>query len=83
MPADTPIARYLRTHRETVSLTQTQLAAKVGCTQAAVSSWESGTRTPALRYIPQLAVALEVKSMELIDRIAYPDDYNDDEQVPA
>ena len=67
-PVETPIARYIRTHRETTQptdaelaaqtrrrrtpgISQDELAARIGCSQPAVSGWESGIRVPDMLYV--------------------------------
>jgi transcriptional regulator with XRE-family HTH domain len=39
-------------------MTQSQLAAKIGCTQVNLSRWERGIHSPNSRWLPLLAAAL-------------------------
>ena len=98
-PVETPIARYIRTHRETTKptdaelaaqtrrrrtpgISQDELAARIGCSQPAVSGWESGIRVPDVLYIVALAKALDgAVFMDMVDMIAWQpaNDPNTDE----
>lgn len=44
--------------RIALGMTQSQLAAKVGCTQIDLSRWERGIHKPTVRHLPSLAAAL-------------------------
>ena len=57
----------LREIRERLNLTQGDVAARVGCTRAAVSHWECGRQLPPLWMIPRLSIALEVPEALLLD----------------
>lgn len=57
----------LRRARLCVGLTLRALAARLGCTAAAVQAWESGERAPLPRYYPALAEALRLPVGELVD----------------
>lgn len=46
--------------RQALGISQDELAARLGTTQARVSSWETGGRAPRLENLPGLAVALGV-----------------------
>lgn len=52
--------------RETKSLTQTQLAERLGVTAKAVSKWETGKGLPDIALIQPLALALGVSVPELM-----------------
>ena len=39
-------------------MTQSQLAAKIGCTQVDLSRWERGIHSPNSRWLPLIAAAL-------------------------
>ena len=52
--------------RETKSLTQTQLAERLGVTAKAVSKWETGKGLPDIALIQPLALALGVSVVELM-----------------
>lgn len=49
----------IRTARERIGLSQAQLAARVGCSPAAVAMWELGTRRPTGLYAKALRAVLE------------------------
>ena len=53
--------------RKQKQMTQVQLAEKVGCTQAQIARWESGTITPNSKTVKKLAKALGVHAEEIID----------------
>jgi len=48
----------LRKFRESMKVSQTALAVKVGCTQGAIGHWESGRRQPDLKTCRMLVEAL-------------------------
>ena len=52
------VAQQIRAARKTCSLTQVEIAERVGCTQTAISYWESGERAVGLEELMDLAVAL-------------------------
>jgi transcriptional regulator with XRE-family HTH domain len=54
------LGEYLRTRREELRLTQEQLAAKIGVSQATVSQYEQGAITPRPRNLFSLADALQL-----------------------
>lgn len=62
----------LRRRRVLEGLTQSQLARRIGVSQAAVQSWEAGRFDPSPRHIKRLAKALAVTTDELI-QIINPD----------
>lgn len=57
-----PIARKRMERR----LTQAQLAEMVGCYAKDISRWETGERTPGVKTLLKLAVALECALDELV-----------------
>jgi transcriptional regulator with XRE-family HTH domain len=77
----TTLGHHLRARREALGLTQTDLAQKAGFTQAAISAWELGLRTPGALALHSLAATLETTLTELAGILADPD--NDDDEVPA
>lgn len=81
--ADTPIARYIRTQRTTLGYSQAELAEKVGCSKDAVSRWEQGTRRPGAEYLFNLSEVFQVDYLELLDRIRYPNAYDDIDETPV
>lgn len=58
----------LRRLREAAGLTQIELSARVGVTQAALSMWELGTAIPSLPNTVRLADALDTSIDELLGR---------------
>ena len=48
----------IRKIRKALSMTQTELAERVGVTQGAVYQWESGVSKPCADILPALAKAL-------------------------
>src|SRR5436305_10003308 len=60
----------LRELRERAGLSQSQLAVKVGRTQATVSLWESGKRMPTVPDLVVLARELGVEPGEFFGRAA-------------
>ena len=56
----------LRTWRQRRQLTQAQLAARAGSTQARISGLECGRRSPTLRTLNKIASALDVTPMVLL-----------------
>lgn len=54
-------AARLRELREKAKLSQTELAAKLGVTQLAVSKWETARTRPSIEMLPALAAALNLK----------------------
>lgn len=55
----------IREARRRIGLNQTELAERMGVTQAAVSHWENGETMPTPRQIPRLAEVLKIKVSEL------------------
>lgn len=51
--------------RTRLGLTQAQLAQRIGCTQAAVSHYESGARQPSVETLAALLAALGLR-MEVL-----------------
>jgi transcriptional regulator with XRE-family HTH domain len=56
----------LREIREGLGWSQQTLAARAGCTRAAISHWECGRQWPPLLMIPRLADALGVPEAVLL-----------------
>lgn len=59
--------RFIRSRRRELNITQEQLAAMLGISQPAVSSWELGASTPAAQALLGLMRALQ---FELVDVVA-------------
>ena len=62
-------ANRLREEREHLELSQAQLADQAGLQPSAISHFETGARTPALRSLRRLAQALGVTSDFLLGRV--------------
>ena len=60
------LAARLRTLRQTLGLTQTQMARKLGISQATLNRLESGTQNVTLRTLAVLARALRCDVVDLL-----------------
>lgn len=61
------IGKRLRARREALGLTQVELAALVGVSQATISGWERGEYCPARRHEAGLTRALHAVGLDLFD----------------
>jgi len=90
------IAENIKNLRGELTLTQEQLAARLGCTAQAVSKWENGATTPDVAMLPLIAQALDVDMNTLFAPCqtpyrnrkvrllaAYESDHNDEESYRA
>lgn len=60
----------LREMREAKRLTQCELAASVGVTQAYICALESGRRkNPSVNVIRKIAIVLDVKTVKVLDAL--------------
>ena len=59
------LASRLREYRKAMSLTQEELAKKLGKRQSVVSSWELGTGIPDANQLPAIAKALGVSVADI------------------
>ena len=59
------LASRLREYRKAMSLTQEELAKKLGKRQSVVSSWELGTGIPDANQLPAIAKALGVSIADI------------------
>lgn len=57
---------FLAQMRREKGLTQSELAAKIGCYAKDVSRWENGVRTPGAESLAKLAAALGCTSDDII-----------------
>ena len=71
----------LRSLRKQCGLSQEQLAALVGVSQASISEWESGSSNPSVKSILKLSDVLSCTSDELLG-IARTDEHLSDAQEP-
>lgn len=62
-------ARTMRAFREEKRLTQQEMAAKMGKTQACVSYWEHGNRMPSLLEFLEFGEAFGVNVADFIKQI--------------
>ncbi len=58
----------IREYREKLSMTQAELAEKLGIRQSAIAMWENGTRFPRADKLPQLARLLGCTIDELFEK---------------
>jgi transcriptional regulator with XRE-family HTH domain len=67
-PASLPqIGARLRAARHRAGLTQRALATALGCSQSAVSMWETDRQTPRLAHLTRLSAATGVSVSDLIE----------------
>ena len=60
------IADRIKTLREQVGYTQTQLAKRLGITRSSVNAWELGISVPSTQYIVELAHIFNVSTDYLL-----------------
>lgn len=65
-PRKTGSDSFLAQMRRDKGLTQSELAAKIGCYAKDVSRWETGARTPGAESLAKLAAALGCTSDDII-----------------
>ena len=65
-PRKTGSDSFLAQMRREKGLTQSELAAKIGCYAKDVSRWENGARTPNAESLAKLAAALGCTSDDII-----------------
>lgn len=58
---------YIRFARKDLSMTQSELAQKMGVTQGAIALWESSKRIPSLHVLYKLSRILDVPITQLVD----------------
>ena len=56
------ICDIIKTLRESVGVSQSALAKKIGVTRAAVNAWEMGLSVPTAQYIVELAQFFHVSA---------------------
>ncbi len=61
------IGEFIKEQRTALGLTQKQLAEKLGCTDKAVSRWETGKGLPDMSFIIPLSKELSVSVNELLN----------------
>jgi len=68
------IGERIKIIREWQGLSGSELAQKVGCTQAAISQYENGKRNPTLKHFRDLCKGLSVPYAMLIEGVELTDD---------
>ena len=63
------IGEYIKYKRQSLGYSQNQLAEWLGVSKQAISKWENCIATPDVMLIPDIAVALKVKPMFLMNAI--------------
>ncbi len=61
------IGAKIKTMRHNASMTQEQLASRLGVSAQAISKWESGTNMPDIQLLPELSVVFGVSIDSLFD----------------
>lgn len=61
------ISQFIRDKREQMSMTQEELASKIGVTAATISLYESGNRNPDLERLKKIADAFDIPMATLLD----------------
>ena len=76
MKTSVALGDSIRRARLARGITQVDLAAQVGVTQGAISSWEQGTETPSfvhmlklLLNLPELRASLPAEQVDLLTRV--------------
>lgn len=57
----------LKEIRKALSVSQSELARKIGVSQGAVSMWEKGRRVPKVTDFPKIAAALNVPVEQVLE----------------
>lgn len=61
------IADKIKLLREKSSMTQAELARKLGVTRSGVNAWEMGITTPSTQYVVELSLLFKVSTDFLLD----------------
>ena len=75
-------AEVLKNQRKNSSVSQSELARRLGVSQPLVSSWESGRITLGVEDIVAIENALEIEEGSLLMPIAYPKSVRNSEPMP-
>lgn len=62
----TGLAKAIHQLRNEIGMSQRDLADKLGCTRQNIVHWEVGTSTPTVAGLPDVAKALDVRTVELV-----------------
>ena len=68
------IGTFIKTQRTELNLTQKDLAEKIGCTDKAISRWETGKGLPDVSYMKKLCEILEISVDELLSGEHIPEE---------
>ena len=60
------LADRIKSLREDIGLTQSDLAKKLGITRSSVNAWEMGISTPSTQYIVELSTIFKVSTDYLL-----------------
>ena len=60
------IGEFIKSQRKALNMTQKELAEKIGCTDKAISRWETGKGLPDMSFIIPLSKELNVSINELL-----------------
>ena len=60
------IGAFIKTQRTELNMTQKELAEKIGCTDKAISRWETSKGLPGMSFIIPLSKELNVSINELL-----------------
>ncbi len=71
------IGNFIKTQRTELNMTQKDLAEKIGCTDKAISRWETGKGLPDMSFIIPLSKELNVSINELLIGEKIVDDTGD------
>ncbi|WZL79749.1 helix-turn-helix transcriptional regulator [Eubacteriales bacterium mix99] len=74
------IGSRLRKYRKAQSLSQKELAEKIGVSNSRVSNWEKGINRPDVDILADICTALNVSPSELLDVHLSPNDLSDMER---
>ncbi len=65
-------AEVLKRYRKETSVSQTELARRLGVSQPLVSSWESGRITLGIEDVVAIEEALQIEQGSIMTLVAYP-----------
>lgn len=68
------IGAFIKTQRTELNMTQKDLAEKIGCTDKAISRWETGKGMPDVSYMKKLCEILEISVDELLSGEHIPEE---------
>ena len=74
------IGSRIRKYRESIGLSQKELADKLHVSNSRVSNWEQGINRPDADMLVDICVALNVSPSELLDVRLVPEEYTNKER---